>query len=74
MIVQELLPICVLSSLLDVEGMWNDLKRIFVLQLVEPLDVIKQGLLVTNVIVELQMVVDSKVVGVFYSGDRFLLV
>lgn len=57
MILQESLPLRIFRAFLYMEGVRDDLKGVFTLELIKSFDVVKHGLFVTYIIVAFKMVV-----------------
>lgn len=74
MILQKSFPFRVICSFFNMKSMWNDLKRIFVLEFIKSFYVVKQGFFISNVIIELKMVMDPKLIRILNSNNRFLFI
>lgn len=74
MVLQKSFPLRIIGSFFDVESMWYNLKRIFVLKFVKSFYVVKQSFFITDVIIELKMIMDPKFIRILNSNDGFLLI
>jgi len=54
--------------------MGYNLKRIFVLEFIKSFYVVKHSFFITDVEIKLKMIVDSKIIRILNSNDRFLFV
>ena len=74
MILQKGFPLGVISSFFNVKSMWNNLKRIFVLEFIKSFYVVKHSFFITNVEIKLKMIMDPKMIRILNSNDRFFFV
>lgn len=74
MVFEEVLPFGIISALFDVKSVGNDFERIFILKFIKSLDIVEHGLFISNVIVELEMIVHSEGIWVVDFIEGLLLV